>query len=265
MSDAASASRNSTVVAQVLRRLCDARAIVVLSGAGLSAESGIATFRGSQGGLWSDFDAATLATAEAWQADPALVWGWYVWRMAQVRRAVPHAGYDALAALQEHFPNLRCITQNVDDLHERAGVHEVIHLHGELFAHRCFTCARPHGEIVIPDTAATSPTLRVEPPHCAHCGGQIRPGVVWFGESLPKDAWAEAEALARTCDVMLVVGTSGVVYPAAALPGIVKSAGGTVIEINPDETELSTVADIHLRMTAAAGLSACLSVGQGPD
>jgi len=261
MSGPKTSAHQSDALRQAVQRLRDARAIVVMSGAGMSAESGIATFRGSSDSLWSDSDPTRLATLDAWRADPALVWGWYLWRMAQVRRAQPHAGYHALATLQERSPSLRIVTQNVDDLHERAGLHDVIHLHGNLFAHRCSDCARPHGDITIPEAAAMSPRLRVEPPRCTHCHGHIRPGVVWFGESLPGDAWAEAEALARRCDVVLVVGTSGMVYPAAALPDIAMRTGASVIEINPDRTELSRSADIHLRMPAAAGLAACLGSG----
>ncbi len=260
MSDPKLASHRSAALQQNLQHLRNAHAVVVLSGAGMSAESGIATFRGSDGSFWSQFDPAQLASAEAWRADPALVWGWYLWRMAQVCRAEPHAGYHALAALQQRLTNLRIVTQNVDDLHERAGLRDVIHLHGELFAHRCFDCARPHNEIEIPDSIANAPSLRVEPPRCTHCGGQIRPGVVWFGEFLSSELWVEAEALARACDVMLVVGTSGVVYPATALPGIAKSMGTTIIEINPDETALSATADFHLRMAAATGLAECLGI-----
>lgn len=258
MSDPSPAKHRPTALVQTLRHLRETRAVVVLSGAGMSAESGIATFRGSDDSLWSKFDPAQLASADAWHADPALVWGWYLWRMAQVRRAEPHPGYHALATLQQRLTNLRIVTQNVDDLHERAAVRDVIHLHGELFAHRCFTCARPHGEIEIPDAIANAPDLRVEPPRCRHCGGHIRPGVVWFGEWLSSEVWLQAETIARACDLMLVVGTSGVVYPATALPGIAKSMGATIVEINPGETALSATADLHLRMTAAAGLSACL-------
>lgn len=235
-----------------------ARRLLVLSGAGMSAESGIATFRGAQDSLWSQFDPAQLATVDAWQADPELVWGWYVSRMIKVRRARPHAGYHALAAIQRRSPSLRIVTQNVDDLHERVGLHGVIHLHGELFAHRCFDCSHPHDSFEIDDDIARLPSARVAPPRCVLCGGQVRPGVVWFGESLPKDALAEAEALARACDVALVVGTSGMVYPAAALPEIAKRSGATVIEINPEQTPLSALADVHLRMTASEGLHACL-------
>lgn len=252
------APHDSAALQHAAQLLRTARAILVLSGAGMSAESGIATFRGTDDSLWSDFDPAQLATTEAWRADPAFVWGWYLWRMAHVRRAQPHAGYRALLALQKRAPRLRIVTQNVDDLHERAGLHEVIHLHGNLFAHRCFDCAHPHDDVIIPDDVATAPSARVEPPRCRQCGGQIRPGVVWFGEPLPAEAWAEAETLARESDLVLVVGTSGVVYPAAALPAIAASSGANVIEINPDDTDLSSRADLHLRMTAAAGLTACL-------
>lgn len=265
MPDPATASPKPAALIHTLQQLRDARAVVVLSGAGMSAESGIATFRGSHGSLWSEFDPVQLANADAWRADPALVWGWYLWRMAQVRRAEPHAGYHALASLQQRLPNMRIVTQNVDDLHERAGLRDVIHLHGELFAHRCFTCALPHGEIEIPDALTNSATLRVEPPRCTHCGGQIRPGVVWFGEFLSSEVWVEAETLARGCEVMLVVGTSGVVYPATALPGIAKAMGATIIEINPEETVLSATADLHLRMTAAAGLAACLESARSAE
>lgn len=259
MPDSDSTANTLALVKAAAQHLRDARTILVLSGAGMSAESGITTFRGAQESLWSNFDPAQLATPDAWRTDPELVWGWYLWRMVQVRRAQPHAGYHALAALQKRTHRLRIVTQNVDDLHERAGLHGVIHLHGNLFAHRCFLCSKLHAEIQIPDAEQMSPSLRVEPPQCVHCGGTIRPGVVWFGESLPEKAWAEAQTLAQDCDVVLVVGTSGVVYPAAALPDIAKRAGATLIEINPDRTELSTRADLHLRMTAAAGLAACLA------
>jgi len=241
--------------AEAIRGACS---ILVLSGAGMSAESGIATFRGTQGGLWADFDPARLATPKAWKADPALVWGWYLWRMAGVRAAEPHAGYAALAELARRVPELHIVTQNVDDLHERAGLRDVIHLHGELFAHRCAACARPCPDVAIPSEQATQPERRVEPPRCGHCGGRVRPGVVWFGESLPDAAWNRAVTLAGRCDLMLVVGTSGVVHPAAGLPRIAQRAGATIIEINPEDTELSRAADFRLRASASAGLALCL-------
>jgi NAD-dependent deacetylase len=255
----------SVLPAHIAERLRAARSILVLSGAGMSAESGVATFRGARGGLWSEHDPAQLATAQAWRADPALVWGWYLWRMAQVRHAQPHAGYHALAALRSRVPALHIVTQNVDDLHERAGLADVIHLHGDLFAHRCFACTRPHAHVAIPDAAAHTPLLRVEPPRCAHCGERIRPGVVWFGESLPEAAWNAAVTLANRCDLLLVVGTSGVVHPAAGLPAIARSAGATVVEINPEDTELSASADLCLRTSAALGLAACAQAVAASD
>ncbi|MCK9537960.1 SIR2 family NAD-dependent protein deacylase [Dokdonella sp.] len=242
----------------LLKRLRAARSILVFSGAGMSAESGVATFRDAQSGLWSNFDPGEFATPEAWQADPALVWGWYLWRMAQVRQAMPHAGYAALAELARRVPEFGIVTQNVDDLHERAGLTDVVHLHGELFAHRCFDCARPHAGIAIPDAATQAPVLRVEPPRCVSCGGHVRPGVVWFGESLPDAAWTEAVARAGRCELMLVVGTSGVVYPAASLPAIARGAGALIVEINPAQTQLSAAADHCLRTSAAQGLALCL-------
>jgi NAD-dependent deacetylase len=242
-------------IAEAIR---SAQSVLVLSGAGMSAESGIATFRGTRGGLWADFDPGQLATPEAWQADPALVWAWYLWRMAGVRAAEPHAGYTALAELARRVPELRIVTQNVDDLHERVGLEDVIHLHGELFAHRCTGCARPEPDLPIPPTQAIQPERRVEPPRCPACGDRIRPGVVWFGESLPESAWNEAMDLAGRCDLALVVGTSGIVYPAAALPSIATQAGATVVEINPEETALSAAADWCLRLSAADGLTLCL-------
>lgn len=234
------------------RRLVQSRNnIVVLTGAGMSAESGIPTFRQASRGLWAEYSPERLATPEAWRADPALVWGWYLWRMALVRAAAPNAGHAALA-MAAKTRAMHIVTQNVDDLHERAGSADVLHLHGGLFAHRCFACAQPHGEVVIPDSATTP--MRVEPPRCVHCGGQVRPGVVWFGENLPEAAFTHAVAAAAACDLMLVVGTSGIVHPAAELPFVAKEAGAAVVEINPLETELSTLAHVCVRGSAAAVL-----------
>lgn len=225
----------------------------MLSGAGMSAESGIPTFRGAQNGLWSRFDPEDLATADAFRRDKALVWGWYVWRMAFARAANPHAGHMALAKLGSIKPDLAIITQNVDDLHERAGSWQVLHLHGSLFAPRCFACARPFEGFEIPESVAD---LRLEPPRCTHCGGYVRPGVVWFGESVTREAWKAAEAHARQCDLMVVVGTSGVVHPAALLPAIAKESGARVVEINPISSAVSGNADLAWRSSAAIALPA---------
>lgn len=231
--------------------LPDAGTIAVLTGAGMSAESGVPTFRDPNVGLWHRYSFEELATPAAWKRDRALVWGWYLWRMAIVRKAAPNAGHLALARASSH-KDVRIVTQNVDDLHERAGSTDVLHLHGGLFAHRCAGCARPHAEVAIPAPEAVP--QRVEPPRCAHCGGSIRPGVVWFGEPLPDRAMKQATAAIEACDVLLVVGTSGDVMPAAMLPDHARRRGVPVIVLNPSTTRLGMEADFDLRMTAAEGL-----------
>ncbi|MGS1015198.1 SIR2 family NAD-dependent protein deacylase [Rhodanobacter sp. UC4450_H17] len=232
-----------------------ARSVVVLTGAGMSAESGIPTFRDAQNGLWLQFDPEDLSTASAFQQDKALVWGWYVWRMAMVRAAQPHAGHRALAELANIKPGLSIVTQNVDDLHERAGARDVVHLHGNLFASRCFACGRPHEDVHIPSEAAHKPLLRLMPPRCTHCGGYVRPGVVWFGEPMPQLAWRKAERCATASDLLIAIGTSGLVFPAASLPGVAKQRGAKVVEINPLHTQLTDQADLALRSTAGEALS----------
>jgi len=232
-----------------------ARSVVVLTGAGMSAESGIPTFRDAENGLWSQFDPEHLATARAYQQDKALVWGWYVWRMAMVRAAQPHAGHVALSELASIKPGLSIITQNVDDLHERTGSKDVVHLHGSLFASRCFACGRLHEDVHLPLEAVQKPSLRLMPPRCTHCGGYVRPGVVWFGEPLPQLAWRKAERCATECDLMIAIGTSGLVFPAASLPGVAKRRGAKVVEINPARTQLSEQVDLSLRSTAGEALS----------
>ena len=225
--------------------LADAGRIVVFTGAGMSAESGVPTFRDALTGLWERFDARALATPEAFDRDPALVWGWYEWRRTQVERVAPHAGHAAVAAL-----DCTLITQNVDDLHERAGSPDPIHLHGSLFAPRCSACARPAPP---PDTPAAEPAegRRLEPPPCAHCGAPIRPGVVWFGEQLPREALERAVEAAANADVLITVGTSGLVHPAAEIPLVTARTGGRVIQVNPQPTPLDAICAVNLRGTAA--------------
>lgn len=249
----------STPVVELAQWFMAARRVVVLTGAGMSAESGIPTFRDAQNGLWSRFDPEELATARAYQQDKALVWGWYVWRMAMVKAAKPHAGHQALAEMAAFKPGVSIITQNVDDLHERAGARDVVHLHGSLFASRCFACGRPHDDVQLPPEAAHEPLLRLMPPRCAHCGGYVRPGVVWFGEPLPQLAWRKAERCVTECDLLIAIGTSGLVFPAASLPGVAKSRGAKVVEINPDITSLSRMVDVSWRSTAGKALPAILS------
>jgi NAD-dependent deacetylase len=222
--------------------------VLVFTGAGMSAESGVPTFRDAQVGLWERYDPEDLATPQAFQRDPDLVWGWYEWRRAAVRRTTPNPGHLAVAAMQRHAPQCVVVTQNVDDLHERAGTIAPIRLHGSLSAPRCSGCARPATPV---DTEQPPEGQRVPPPRCAGCGGLVRPGVVWFGESLPERALAAAVEAASACDVLLSVGTSAVVYPAAEIPRLAARRGATVIQVNPQPTPLDAVATINLRGTAA--------------
>lgn len=222
--------------------------IVVFTGAGMSADSGIPTFRSGSNGLWQDFDPQQLATPQAWQRDPALVWGWYEWRRGLVMRAAPHAGHLAVARLQRAL-GAQVLTQNVDDLHERAGVTGALHLHGSLFAPRCSDCARP-GPLPAPPAAAC---LRLQPPRCRHCGGALRPGVVWFGEGLDAGVWARARQCIAGCDLLLVVGTSGVVQPAASLVGLAPR-DALVVEVNPQPGGSGSRPFQRLALEAATGL-----------
>ena len=249
----------------VLESVRSADNLVAFTGAGMSAESGISTFRDGETGLWSRFRFDELATPEAWAKDPALVWAWYQWRAHEVRRAEPNPGHRALAALGAHR-HVRVVTQNVDDLHERAGSSVAAHLHGSLFAPRCRDCGRPYSGAVEPpwDSSTPEPTLRVDPPICGHCLSEVRPGIVWFGEALPMDAWAAAEAAVLASDAVLVIGTSSLVYPAARLPESALNHGIPVIEINPEPTPLSPFASAIWRTTAATGLPA-LAAALGAD
>ncbi|MER7457911.1 NAD-dependent deacylase [Micromonospora sp. NPDC126480] len=236
--------------------LGDARRVVVFTGAGISAESGVPTFRDDLTGLWARFDAARLATTEAFHANPDLVWGWYEWRRARVRCAEPNPGHRAIAAIADRVPGSTVVTQNVDDLHERAGTRDVIHLHGSLFTPRCAAAGHPARFEDVPAGEAAQPDegRRIPPPRCAFCGSPVRPGVVWFGEALPEAALAAAVEAAAACDLLLTVGTSGVVYPAAEIPRIAARSGATVIQVNPEPTPLDRVCAVNLRGTAAGVL-----------
>ena len=214
-----------------------ARSLAALTGAGISAESGIPTFRGS-GGLWKQFRAEQLATPEAFWRDPKLVWEWYDWRRSLIAQAQPNPGHLALAELERRVPAFTLITQNVDGLHDRAGSRRILKVHGDIWMVRCTNCGTESRDDRVP--------LPELPPRCA-CGDMLRPGVVWFGESLPGDVWAGAEQASRQADVFLVVGTSAVVYPAAGLVMEAKSAGAKVIELNLEETPFSAYVDCSLR------------------
>lgn len=239
-----------TVPEPVRRWVSEARHIAVLTGAGVSAESGLPTFRDATDGLWARYDPMTLASPEAFAEEPGLVWAWYLRRAQLIRRVEPNAGHRALADL-ERTHQVTLITQNVDDLHERGGSSDVAHLHGGLFEYRCFDCGRSFTDPVeIPDEI----NERVEPPRCPGCAGRIRPGIVWFGEMLPRQAIDHAIKACTNCDVMLVVGTSGFVQPAGSLPYLAADAGARVIEVNPQETRLSADLDFCWRATAAQAL-----------
>jgi NAD-dependent deacetylase len=220
--------------------LRDASSIAVLTGAGVSAESGVPTFRGntqSNQGLWKQYRAEDLATPGAFARDPKLVWEWYDWRRGLIAEAKPNPGHYALAVGESRARNFTLITQNVDGLHELAGSRNVLRLHGSIWLMRCVECGREREDRRTP--------LPEIPPRC-ECGGMLRPGVVWFGEALPAKIWQEAEKAARSADLFLLVGTSAVVYPAAGLATMAKSSGARVVEINIAETGLSAGIDEFL-------------------
>jgi NAD-dependent deacetylase len=242
----------------LLETLRLAQRVVVSTGAGVSAESGIATYRDAVSGLWEHFDPQRFATPQAFQSDPSLVWAWYECRRAQVGQTEPNPGHLAIAALERRVPHFTLITQNIDNLHERAGSSNPVHLHGSMFAARCVDCSRPADfpEVDIPDITVE---CRIDPPRCEHCAGLVRPGVVWFGEDLPAGALKTAVETAANCDVLLSVGTSHTVYPAAELPFIAAKMGALVIQVNPEPTQLDQIAQFNLHGTAAQVLPALIS------
>jgi NAD-dependent deacetylase len=234
---------------RLLRALRVARRVGVLTGAGISAESGIPTFRDAQSGLWARFRPEELATAEAFRRNPQLVWDWYEWRRGLVARAAPNAGHLAIARLQTLVPDLTLVTQNVDGLHQRAGSTDVVELHGNIHRSKCF----------VEDTVVEARQDTGErPPRCPACGAHLRPDVVWFGETLPPQALARAEAVARECDVFFSIGTSAAVFPAAQLPVTALQSGATVVEVNKDPTPLTRAATFSLLGAAGTILPALL-------
>ena len=236
--------------AELIAAVRNARFIAALTGAGISAESGLATFRGAETGLWARFDPRELATPSAFARNPKLVWDWYAWRREHVVAAQPNAGHFALAELERRAPDFLLITQNVDGLHQRAGSRKLVELHGNIARVKCSR----EGTIV-----ERWETLPGEVPRCGQCGAPLRPDVVWFEEMLPEDALVAAEGAARRCDVLLVVGTSAEVYPAAALPALAQRSGARVVEINPTATALSAAADHVLRGASGAMLPALVA------
>lgn len=226
-----------------------ARHVAVLTGAGVSAESGIPTFRDAQTGLWAQYDPRELATPQAFRRDPQLVWEWNVWRRALITQAEPNAAHHALAALAQRVPRLTLITQNIDGLHRRAGSPDVIELHGNIARTRCFD------ENVIVEQWEDTDDV---PPRCPRCGGMLRPDVVWFGEMLPEQALQDAFAAAETCDLFLLVGTSGEVEPAASLPRIAMQRGATLGVVNPEVQPFASASYYALSGPAGTLLPALL-------
>lgn len=231
-------------------RLADAERVAVLTGAGISAESGIPTFR-DPGGMWEEFDPQELANVEAFLDNPNLVQGWYRHRRQLVEEAEPNDGHRALAELETHVADVSVITQNVDDLHNRAGSSTVIELHGNITHNYCMECERS-AEAETVDAAIQEG----EPARCPDCSGLIRPDVVWFGEMLPPDAIEQANAATEQADVFLSVGTSAVVYPAARLPVVAREHGAYVAEVNPDTTGVTSDVDESVRGAAGEVLPA---------
>jgi NAD-dependent deacetylase len=240
--------------AELKGRIAAAQSVFVLTGAGMSAESGIATFRDAMTGLWSRFDPAQLASEEGFRADPARVWDWYAERRAGVRAALPNPGHLALGAFARRRPGvLTLVSQNVDDLHQRAGNTDTIRLHGDIQRDQWLDrCARS-------PACATREARQGRPPTCARCGNLVRPGVVWFGEMLPAEAIDAAERAARSSDVALIVGTSGAVWPAAGLASLARRGGAFVAIVNPNGSEIDEEAHTVLRSTAALALPPMLA------
>lgn len=221
----------------LLSTLASAKAVVAFTGAGISAESGVPTFRGNDG-VWTKFKPEELANLNAFMRNPELVWEWYSARKKVIADVKPNPGHYALAEMEKHFPSFTVITQNIDNLHRRAGSKNIFELHGNIERNYCMKC----GKRFTNEYVLSGKNI----PRC-ECGGLIRPDVVWFGEMLPDDQWEGAESACRSADVLLSIGTSGVVYPAAALPLEAKRNGAFILEINPEPTLLTEIADEFLQ------------------
>lgn len=233
---------------ELLNTLRNARRIVVFTGAGVSAESGVPTFRDALTGLWARYRPEDLATSQAFRRDPVMVWNWYEWRRGLLHSVQPNPAHEAIAQLERLVEQVTVVTQNVDGLHARAGSTDVTELHGNIWNNHCLECGRP-AQVV--DSSEV-------PPRCPTCQGYLRPSVVWFGEALPAGAWRRAEACLRDADVFFCIGTSSLVEPAASLPRVARSHGCTVIQINPEATSHDEIAQYVLRGKAGEVLPALL-------
>jgi len=231
------------VIGRAIKLIKHSKYVIAFTGAGISAESGIPTFRGPNG-LWRRFRAEDLATPEAFARNPVLVWEWYKWRMEILSRARPNAAHIALARMEAAGILKAVITQNVDGLHTSAGSRNVIELHGNIWRVKCCNTACSFKSLL------SKPPERV-PPKCPRCGSLLRPDVVWFGEPLPPEAWEKAVTEASRADLVIVIGTSGVVMPAALIPTVVKDKGGRIVEINISESAITPIADVFTRCRAS--------------
>jgi NAD-dependent deacetylase len=233
-------------------KIKDANKIVFVTGAGISQESGIPTFRGNDG-LWRKYDPMQLATIDAFNDDPKLVWEWYEERRKNILNAKPNPGHFAIAEL-EKFKNVIVLTQNIDGLHQRAGSSHVLELHGSIIRIKCTMCE-------FEDDITTS--FENLPPKCTKCANILRPDVVWFGESLPQKVWNQAIIEANTCEIMIIAGTSLVVSPANTLPIYAKKNNAALIEVNPEHTQMSSEMDITFRTTSAKALPSIIKIFEG--
>jgi NAD-dependent deacetylase len=215
--------------------------LAVLTGAGISKESGIPTFREAQDGLWAKYDPMDMASEEGFRRDPTLVWEWYEYRFGMVKTARPNAGHLAIAQMEHLLPTVTVITQNIDGLHVTAGSSHVLEIHGSIQRYKCLSGR--HTGFSLEDVIGQSE----RPPRCPKCGDLLRPDVVWFGEYLPEEVMRAAYDATLHCDAMLVVGTSGVVQPAASLPYLAARTGGLVIDVNPERDEISDLAEVFLQ------------------
>jgi len=223
---------------RLVARLAAADWVVAFTGAGVSAESGVPTFRGTDG-IWKRFKPEELASMDAFMKNPSLVWEWYAHRKRIIAGIQPNPGHYALARMEQAIPQFALITQNIDNLHRRAGSKSVYELHGNIERNYCISCGKPYGNEELLRQAGA--------PKCPACGGWIRPDVVWFGEFLPEDQWNASVRAAESADVFLSIGTSNVVYPAASLPLLAKRRGAFLAEINAGETPLTDTADVFLQ------------------
>ncbi len=239
------------LLTKAAERLKKAKRVVVLTGAGVSAESGIPTFRDAQVGLWEKYDPAELASPEGFQANPKLVWGWYEYRREIVRNNIPNPAHYALVELEKKLPHTVIVTQNVDEYHRIAGNQNILELHGRIMENRCFKEGR-----LLKDNELNHSSI---PPRCT-CGAYVRPGVVWFGESLPSNTLSQAFNEARSCDVCLVVGTAGVVQPAASIPYYAEQAKAFLIEINNLPSALTSIMQVFLQGKAGEVLPKLVSL-----